>query len=205
MKCAGVILAGGLSRRMDGREKAMIPLGDQPLIAHVIERLRPQVSDMAINANGDAARFDAFGLPVAGDVVGGHAGPLAGVLTGLRWAAGLSGVTHIATVATDTPFFPTDLVAALAGAGDDPCEIRLAGSGGHRHPVFGLWPLGIADSLETFLQEQETRKVMAFVQQHPWQTVDFGSAVPQGLDPFFNINTPEDLAVAEAHRRQYGG
>lgn len=201
----GVILAGGLSRRMAGRDKCLIPLGGKPMIAHVAERLVPQVSRLLINANSDPERFAALALPVQADTVTGYAGPLAGVLAGMRWAAkNAPTATHILTAAADTPFFPADLarnfVEALDGASGARDEtICLATSGGHRHPVFGLWPVALADPLERFLTDEATRKVMAFVSRYRLLEVPFdpGEAMP-GSDPFFNINTPEELA--EAHR-----
>ena len=115
MKIAGVILAGGLARRMGGGDKALLRLGRETLLARVIARLRPQVGEMVLNANGDPTRFAEFGLPVVADTVGGFAGPLAGILEGMRWAAA-KGYTHVASAAGDTPFFPADLVARLSQA-----------------------------------------------------------------------------------------
>lgn len=198
---AGCVLAGGLSRRMGGGDKALRMLGGRPMLAHVIDRLRPQVSAMVLNANGDPARFAEFGLPVVCDPIEGFAGPLAGVLAGLRWAqAHAPHARWVASAAADTPFFPTDLVARLAAAADhaEP-TIALAASGGHRHPVFGLWPVALADDLETFLRTEETRKVMAWVARHANVEVGFEAVGAKGLalDPFFNANTPQDMDTAE--------
>ncbi|MBO6636748.1 MAG: molybdenum cofactor guanylyltransferase MobA [Roseitalea sp.] len=193
----GVVLAGGQSRRMGGADKALVELAAKPLIAHVVARLAPQVGQLAINTNGDKDRFGMLGLPVFADTIGGHAGPLAGVLAAMRFAAKLDRhFTHVATAATDTPFFPEDLVAYLAAAATTPDTIAMATSGGNRHPVFALWPTALADDLERWLAETDTLKVMAWVKRHRFAPVGFASA-PDGADPFFNINTPEDLAAAE--------
>lgn len=193
----GVVLAGGQSRRMGGTDKALVAIAGKPLIAHVAERLAPQVGAMAINANGDARRFDRLGLPVFADTVTGHAGPLAGVLAAMRFAAAQNGnFTHVATAATDTPFFPADLVARLAESATTPDTIAMATSNGNRHPVFALWPTALAGDLESWLAGTDTFKVMAWVKRHRFAPVEFGLA-PDGADPFFNINTPEDLATAE--------
>lgn len=191
---AGIVLAGGKARRMGGGDKVLREVAGRPMIAHAIERLRAQVGVLAINANGDPARFAALGLPVVADTVEGYAGPLAGVLAGMRWAqANAKSCRFLASVAGDTPFFPADLVVRLRGEADDR-TIALASSGGRAHPVFGLWPLALADDLEKFLRTGETGKVLAFVDRHRRADVDF-TATP---DPFFNVNTPEDLARADA-------
>lgn len=189
---AAVVLAGGRSSRMGGRDKPLLPLQGRPLLAHLLDRLEPQVERIGINANGDPARFASFGLPVITDTVPGFAGPLAGVLAGMEWAASLPGVATLATVAGDTPFFPADLIARLARAPRR--HIALAASAGRTHPVFGLWPLPLRLDLARFLAEGG-RKVLDFVARHPSTVVDF--PLQEGLDPFFNINTPEDLAAAE--------
>jgi molybdenum cofactor guanylyltransferase len=149
-----------------------------------------------LNANGDPARFAAFGLPVAGDVVEGFAGPLAGVLTGMEWArAERPDLPWIATIATDTPFLPDDLVARLLAAVEgERAELACAASGGRSHPVFGLWPVRLADDLRHALQDEEIRKVDVWTARYRLAVVDFPT-VPH--DPFFNTNRPEDLAEAE--------
>lgn len=193
----GTVLAGGQSRRMGGTDKALVAIAGTPLIARVAARLAPQVGVMAINANGDAGRFDALGLPVFADTIGGHAGPLAGVLAAMRFATRHDMTfTHVATAATDTPFFPEDFVARLAAIATTPDTIAMATSDGNRHPVFALWPTALADDLERWLAETDTFKVMAWVKRHRFAPVDF-PPLPDGTDPFFNINTPEDLAAAE--------
>jgi molybdenum cofactor guanylyltransferase len=204
----GVLLAGGQSRRMfadarstgpNGRDKGLLEIAGQPMVAHVIARLRPQVSAIVINANGDAGRFSAFGLPVVADTITGHVGPLAGVLAGMRWAAAhATTASHIATVSTDAPFVPTDLVKRLAG-GLAANRIALAASGGEVHPVIGLWPVALADDLEIALRDG-VRKVLAWTDRHGTTTVEF-PFTPLGnrqVDPFFNANTPEELDCARA-------
>jgi len=191
-----VLLAGGLSRRMGGGDKCLRPLGGRPILAHVVERARPQVDAMVLNANGDRARFAGFGLPVAGDVVEGFAGPLAGVLTGLEWVlAHRPDAAWVASVATDTPFFPRDLVARLLDAvADEGAELACAASGGQAHPVFGLWPVALAGELRRALVEEGVRKIDAWTARYRLAVVEF----PVGrVDPFFNANRPEDLAVAD--------
>jgi molybdopterin-guanine dinucleotide biosynthesis protein A len=200
-KVAGVILAGGLSRRMGGGDKALRELGGAPLIGRVLARLRPQASPIAINANGDPARFGALGLPVIPDATADFAGPLAGVLAGLRWAAAAAPAARfIVTAACDTPFFPENLVPMLlAATGGAYPSVALAASGGQVHPVFGLWPVALADDLAAALQSG-TRKVLHWVERHPHFTADFPFAEAGGrlVDPFFNANTPEELAEAES-------
>lgn len=195
---AGCVLAGGLARRMGGGDKPLLPLAGETMLARVIARLRPQVGPLVLSANGEAGRFAGFGLPVVPDPVEGFAGPLAGVLAGLRWAqAHAPEAEGIVSVAGDTPFFPEDLAARLLAArGVEPGRIVLARSDGHTHPVFGYWPICAADSLETFLREGTTRKVLAFVDMHPNASADF-TPPPGAPDPFFNVNTPEDLKAAE--------
>lgn len=196
---AGVILAGGRSRRMGG-DKPLRMLNGKPLIAHVVERLREQAAPIALNANGDPARFATFGLSIVPDEWPDFAGPLAGVLAGLRWAAKVTPhARFIVTAACDTPFFPPGLVAKLLAStqGSGPC-LALAASAGRLHPVFALWPLSLADDLALSLQVGE-RKVMHWIGRHPCSIVEFEFAPVGGslVDPFFNVNTPEDLAEAE--------
>jgi molybdopterin-guanine dinucleotide biosynthesis protein A len=191
---AGVLLAGGLARRMGGGDKSLRRLGGRTILEHVIERARPQVAALLLNANGDPARFASFGLPVAADVVEGFAGPLAGVLTGMEWArAKRPDCAWIATMATDTPFFPRDLVARLHHAIEG-ADLACASSNGRANPVFGLWPVRLADDLRRAMIEEEIRKVDVWTARYRLVEVDFPA---EPFDPFFNANRPEDLAEAE--------
>lgn len=196
---AGVILAGGLARRMGGGDKTLKPVGGRPLLSHVIERLAPQVDALALNANGVPARFAAFGLPVVADTVGGFAGPLAGVLAGLRWA-GDQGYGYIVSAAGDTPFFPDSLVRRLqAAARERGTPLACAATtdperGMTEHPTFGLWPVALADDLETALTTGHLRKVILWTSRHGCARALFDDA---GSYPFFNVNTAQDLAEAE--------
>lgn len=202
---AGVLLAGGQSRRMGGGDKCLRHLAGRPILAHVIDRARPQVGPLVLNANGDPARFAAFGLPVAADGVEGFAGPLAGVLTGLEWAvAHAPTCTHVASFACDAPFLPTDLVARLSAALiEQGADLACAASQGRSHPVFGLWPVRLAGDLRRSMVEGEVRKVDIWTARYRLATVDFPMReTPAGpLDPFFNANHPDDLAAAERFAR----
>jgi len=193
---AGVILAGGRAKRMGGGDKCLHRLGGKTILEHVIDRVRPQVSRLVLNANGDPGRFAEFGLPVAEDAIGGFAGPLAGVLTGLEWAREHApDCPWVASFATDTPFFPEDLVPRmLASANDEGADIACAASGGRSHPVFGLWPVRLADELHHALEVEEMRKIDRWTARYRLVTIEF-PAEPR--DPFFNVNRPDDLADAE--------
>lgn len=197
----GVLLAGGKSTRMGGQDKALLALAGRPMIDWAVERLRPQVGRLVINANGDPSRFRGLEAPVIADCIGGHAGPLAGVLAGLDWAnANVPAARFISTVATDTPFFPMSLVARLVEAtGGNADTIVLASSASGTHPVFALWPIALAETLRRELASGK-RKVFDFVRAHGAVTALFGPERigEREVDPFFNINTPEDLAEAEA-------
>jgi len=194
----GVILAGGKATRMGGGDKCLLDLGGKTLLERVIERLTPQVGPMAINANGDPERFARFGLPVVADSLGGFPGPLAGVLAGLDWAASQGWTGPIVTVAGDTPFFPTNLVERLQAAADaQSAPIALAATPGGkrgtlRHPTFGLWPVTLRDDLRRALQDG-VRKVVLWTDRHGAANAMFDAS---GGDPFFNVNTPEDLETA---------
>ena len=189
----GVILAGGLARRMGGGDKGLRRLQGRPLLSHVIDRLAPQVTALALNANGPPERFHGFGLTVLPDPVTGFVGPLAGILAAMDWAAGL-GADRVVTAAADTPFLPRDLVARLTRAvqGRD-LPLALAATAGPegqmRHPPFGLWPVALRNDLRQALSDG-TRKVTQWADQHGAGAAVFPAAP---VDPFFNINTPADL------------
>jgi molybdopterin-guanine dinucleotide biosynthesis protein A len=201
-----VILAGGRATRMGGGDKGVKPLAGRPILAHVIERLRPQVGPIALNANGDTTRFREFGLAVVRDTVSGLPGPLAGILAGMEWAAQIGNADYVISVAGDTPFLPADLVEKLEAATGTGDRIVLASSAGRTHPVFGLWPLALRDDLARFLSEGKSFKVATFAERHDHATVDFPLATGGGrtIDPFFNVNTPDDLEEAEAICRIWG-
>lgn len=195
-RIAAVILAGGQSRRMGGGDKTLLDLDGRPMLAHVLERIAPQVGPMALNANGDAARFEPFGLPVLPDVVEGFAGPLAGVLTALRWAAiEHPDVTHVLTTAADAPFVPRDLVARLWREIEAGADIACAASGGWTHPVVALWPVRLAGDLKHALIDEDLRKIDAWTARYRTVSVEWPAAP---LDPFYNVNRPEDLDAARA-------
>ncbi len=197
----GVILAGGLSRRMGGDDKALLRIGGRTILAHVIERIGPQVNTLVLNANGDPDRFSEYGLTVAPDTVAGHAGPLAGVLCGLEWAAANApGSAWVATVPTDAPFLPADLVARLLAAAETGADMVCAESRGRAHPVCGLWPVRLRAELRRAMVEEEIRKVDIWTARYRLARADFPA---DPLDPFFNANTPDDLA--EAERLMAGG
>ena len=192
----GVLLAGGQSRRMGGGDKGLLPLAGKSMLQHVIDRLRPQVGAIVLNANGDPARFQGFGLPVVADTIAGHVGPLAGVLAGMRWSlAEAPQRPWVVTAAGDAPLLPHDLVDRLRAAVDSGAgRIAMARSSGELHPVIGLWPVALADDLEAQLAAG-VRKVLAWTDRHGCVGVDFP---PERLDdieidPFFNANTPQEL------------
>lgn len=205
MKTVGVVLAGGLATRMGGAkdagaqiDKGRLKLGDQTLLDHVIARLSPQVEQLAINANGDPERFADTKLPVVADSIDGFAGPLAGVLAGLDWAATL-GATHVISAAADTPFFPRDLAKQLANAAQrENTPIALAATidperGAMRQPTFGLWPVALRGDLRQALSGG-LRKVVLWTDKHGAALAPYAS---DPFDPFFNVNTPEDLLIAQ--------
>lgn len=202
----GIILAGGLATRMGGGDKGLLPLGRGTLLGHVVERFAPQVDALALNANGDPARFADFGLPVVADTIEGYAGPLAGVLAGLDWAAE-QGADTVVSVAADTPFFPCDLVPRLmqeAHGMTHPLVLAatprgveetksMSKAGLIRHPTFGLWPVALRDDLRAALNDG-LRKVVIWTDAHHGRLAEFPT---DGFDPFFNVNTPQDLVRAE--------
>ncbi|WP_170469085.1 molybdenum cofactor guanylyltransferase MobA [Ruegeria arenilitoris] len=203
----GVILAGGLATRMGGGDKGLLTIGGQSLLSHVIARLTPQVGGLALNANGDPERFADLNLPVLPDTIEGFAGPLAGVLAGLDWAAE-QGADSIVTAAADTPFFPRDLVERLVAASDGQThplvlattrrtgDEALKSGGGkrvNRHPTFGLWPVALRDDLREALNGG-LRKVVLWTDKHDGREALFPA---EPFDPFFNVNTPDDLTRAQ--------
>jgi molybdopterin-guanine dinucleotide biosynthesis protein A len=201
----GLLLAGGLSRRMGGGDKALRPLGGRTLLDHVIDRVRPQLAGLVLNANGDPDRFARFGLPVIADSVPDFAGPLAGILAGLDWAAAnRPDCPDIVSVPTDAPFLPRDLVQRLhyereaAGA-----DLACAASGGRAHPVVGLWPVRLREALRAAVVTEGIRKVDVWTARYSLKIVDFPEEKP-GLDPFFNANRPGDLESAAELLRHLG-
>lgn len=191
-----VILAGGKATRMGGGDKGLLTLGGQTLLARVAERISAQCTPVTLNANGDPARFDSFDLPVLADSLPDYPGPLAGVLAGLDWAADL-GADAIVTVAADTPFFPKDLVSGLQAAAV-PSGLAIAGSRDAdgklwRQPTFGIWPVALRNDLRNSLQDG-LRKIVLWTSKHDAGLAEFAT---NNIDPFFNINTPADMAQAE--------
>jgi molybdenum cofactor guanylyltransferase len=192
----GLVLAGGLARRMGGGDKAMIRIGRETILERALGRLAPQCAGIIINANGDPARFARFGLPVVADDVAGFAGPLAGILAGLDWlAANAPAVAWLASVPGDCPFLPRDLVTRLhqarVAAG---VPLACAKSGDWRHPVVGLWPVGLRADLRRAVVAEGLRKIEMWTARHGVALADWQ---PDPVDPFFNVNTPEDAAQAQ--------
>src|SRR5215475_66320 len=181
---------------MGGGDKPLRLLAGRPLLAHIVERAEPQVRRLVLNANGDPVRFAAFGLPVVADAVAGFVGPLAGVLTGLDWAAAEApDCPWVATFPGDAPFLPRDLVARLLAAVDaEGAELACAASAGQSHPVVGLWPVRLRDDLRHALVAEQIHKVDIWTARYRLATVAFPVT---NIDPFFNTNRPEDLAEAE--------
>jgi len=195
MSCIGVILAGGLARRMGGGDKPLVEIAGRPILQHVIDRLNPQCAALAINANGDPARFSDFGMPVVADSVEGFAGPLAGVLAGMDFAAA-SGAADVLSAPGDTPFLPADLFSRLEAARKRAgARIAVAASNGRTHHAVALWPVALREELRRALVEQGERKVSAFIARYANVVVDWPA---EPYDPFFNVNRPEDMACADA-------
>jgi molybdopterin-guanine dinucleotide biosynthesis protein A len=193
---AGAILAGGLARRLGGGDKTLRTVGGRTVLARLIDRLAPQVARLIVNANDDPGRFGDFGLPVVADTLPGHLGPLAGVLAALDWAAASEpAIAWVVTVPGDTPFLPRDLVRRLRQARlRDGATLACAGSLGRTHPVIALWPVSIRDDLRGAVAEQGIRKIDLFTGRH---LVAVEQWTAQPVDPFFNVNTPEELAEAD--------
>lgn len=193
--CA-VLLAGGLARRMGGGDKGLRRLAGRTILEHVILRLKPQVSAMVLNANGDLARFSDLGLPVVADSVQGFAGPLAGILAGLDWAAiHQPQCTYVLSAPTDCPFLPHDLAERLWAAREKE-NTELAGviSSGQTHPVIGLWPVSLREDLRRALVQENMRKIDRWTARYRLALVEWPV---DPIDPFFNANTPEDIETAE--------
>ena len=202
----GLVLAGGLARRMGGGDKARIRIGGKTILERVLARLGPQCSAVIINANGDPARFADTGLPVVADDVPDFAGPLAGILAGLDWAAAHAPeIADVVSVPGDCPFLPDDLVERLhaarrkLGAG---VPLACARSGEWRHPVVGLWPLALREDLRKALTVDDLRKIEVWTARHGVAVADWPDTP---VDPFFNVNTPEDAARAEQVAAQHLG
>jgi molybdopterin-guanine dinucleotide biosynthesis protein A len=198
----GLVLAGGLARRMGGGDKPRTSIGGVTILSRVLERLRPQCTRLILNANGDPARFSDTGLPVIADDVPDFAGPLAGILAGLDWAAANApGVDTIVSVPGDCPFLPRDLVKRLnearAASGK---PLACARSGEWRHPVVGLWPVALRADLRHALTKEDLRKIELWTARHGIALADWRA---EPVDPFFNVNTPEDAAAAERLAAQY--
>ena len=195
-----MLLAGGRSSRVGGGDKCLLPLRGKPLLAYAIERLKPQVDMLVLNANGDPKRFASFGLPVIADESDDYAGPLAGLLAGMEWAdAEAPNMRFIVTVPTDTPFLPMDLVARLIKAQQGREIPAIAASEAGEHPVFGIWPVTLAATLRRDLASGK-HKALDWAHSQGAMTARFAPAIIQGrsVDPFFNINEAKDLAEAEA-------
>ena len=192
---AGTVLAGGLARRMGGRDKGTLDLGGRSLLDHVIARLRPQVRMVALNVNDDVSRFDSSEFSLAPDMLPGRLGPLAGVLAGLDWTfANVPGLHWIVTAPTDTPFLPVDLVERLFSAvKESGADMACAASAGRRHPVVGLWPVRLRNELRQALIRDGVRKIDAWTGRYRVAEASFSD---QPVDPFFNVNRPADLATA---------
>lgn len=198
----GLVLAGGRASRMGGGDKGLLPLAGRPLLAHILERLAPQVARVVLNANGDPRRFAAFGLPVVADTVAGLPGPLAGLLAGLEWAAAAAPeLRWLASVPGDGPFLPPDLVSRLRAAADAAGGAAIAASRGRGNPVVGLWPVAGAAALRRALLEEGLRRVEDWARRQGAVTVEWPPGPP---DPLFNVNSPEDLAEAEGLLRGRG-
>lgn len=192
MKPPCVILAGGRSSRMGGGDKCLLPLDGRPLLAHVLERMSPQVSSIMINSNSMPDLFAAFGWPVSADIMPGYQGPLAGLLTGMTWAARAQpDATHILSVSCDTPFLPHDLAQRL-GEGIETCDIAIARDETSVHPVIGLWPVALANRLACDMKHSDIRGVYQWLRQFRVHEIAFDAGY------FCNLNTRDELQQAES-------
>jgi molybdopterin-guanine dinucleotide biosynthesis protein A len=200
----GVLLAGGLARRMGGGDKPMRQIGGRTILERVIARLKPQCDELILNANGDPARFAAFGLPVISDTVKDFPGPLAGILAALDWAAAnRPDVEFMLSAAADCPFLPRDLVSRLHQARlAEGAQLAVAASDGQSHPVIGLWSVALRDELRQALVVEDIRKIDRWTARYKLATVTWPT---EPLDPFFNANTMDDIAEAERLAALDGG
>ncbi len=201
-KPLGLVLAGGLARRMGGGDKSLIEIGGVTILERVLSRMKPQCSRMIINANGDASRFGFTGLPIVPDDIPDFAGPLAGILAGLDWAAANEPDTeYIASVPGDCPFLPRELVQRLEEARKHEGKpLACAKSGDWRHPVVGLWPVALRADLRHALMKEQLHKIEVWTARYGVATAVWPD---QPIDPFFNVNTPEDAARANEVAKQY--
>jgi molybdopterin-guanine dinucleotide biosynthesis protein A len=203
-RLVGVLLAGGLARRMGGGDKPMRQIAGRTILERVIVRLKPQCDELILNANGDPARFAAFGLPVVPDSVEDFPGPLAGILAALDWtAANRPGVSLVFSAAADCPFLPRDLVARLTEAlVNENAQLAVAASGDQSHPVIGLWSVALRDELRHALVQEDIRRIDRWTARYKLATVTWPT---EPLDPFFNANTMDDIAEAERLAELDGG
>ena len=206
MDIPGIILAGGLSRRMGGGDKGLLMLGETSIIERVIDKISPQVGSLAININGDSSRFPDYKLPIIPDTIKGYLGPLSGILAGMEWAF-KNGNRYIATVAADTPFLPDDFIKRLhAMVKSKNLNIGIAASrilstdDVFMHPTFGIWEVGLKDDLRNALAN-DTRKIMFWAKKFKLDYYYFDTS-DKLSDPFFNINTPDDLAKAKCRLKK---
>jgi molybdopterin-guanine dinucleotide biosynthesis protein A len=200
----GVLLAGGLARRMGGGDKPMRTIAGKTILQRVIARLKPQCAGLILNANGEPSRFASFGLPVIADTVADFPGPLAGILAALDWMAEhRPEVTHVLSAAADCPFLPRDLVARLEAARvAENAELAVASSGEQAHPVIGLWSVQLRGELRHALVEEDIRKIDRWTARYPLATVSWPTTP---VDPFFNANTVDDIAEADRLAALDGG
>lgn len=198
----GLVLAGGLARRMGGGDKALLRIGDETILDRVVARFGPHCDGLLLNANGDPARFARFGLPVVADNIPDFAGPLAGILAGLDWLVeNRPGIAWMASVPGDCPFVPRDLVPRLHEArAAEGTALACAKSGDWRHPVAGLWPVALRADLRHALTREGLHKIEVWTARHGVAIAEWPD---KPVDPFFNVNRPEDLANAEAFAAQY--
>ena len=191
----GLVLAGGLARRMGGGDKALIEIGGRTILSRVLETFAPQCEAVILNANGDPKRFATFSLPVVPDDIPDFAGPLAGILAGLDWvAANKPGVEWVVSVPGDCPFLPRDLVAKLHAARErEDKALACAHSGDWRHPVVGLWQVALYEDLRHAITVEDLRKIEVWTARHGVALADWPT---EPVDPFFNVNTPEDVEKA---------